>query len=314
MEREASSGFGVLSPARRLENNDESDWIVARDAHAPIVTRRLWESAREMLRRDRAPGTPDASLKIPPPSALRGGGPSGGGGARRPWAGERTKFLLAGLVKCGRCGNSYEGRIDRPGKPNADGERSRSYAYVCGGYIRLGKSVCSRGLAPRDEIEALVIERVLEFHRPFMGGGEGKRRLERVMLDSMGAEVSETRAARDRARARLGEITVQAGRLLESLSEDNRVFVDERLRALGKERRELESRVEALDRLALSDRELGETIREEHLFIQGLEAALRGDQPGERRNALERCVESVTIDAGNPLAIRVGFSRIRGRG
>ena len=314
VEREASSGFGVQSPARRLEDNDESDWIVARDAHAPIVTRRLWEAAREMLGSDRgapgALGALGAGLRVASPAASA----PGGGGARRPWAGERTKFLLAGLVRCGRCGNSYEGRIDRPGKPNAEGQRSKSYAYVCGGYIRLGRSVCSRGLAPRDEIEALVIERVLEFHRPFMGGREGKRRLERVMLDSMGAEVSETRAARDRARARLGEIAAQAGRLLDSLSEDNRVFVDERLRALGKERKELESRVEALDRLALSDRELGETIREEHLFIQGLEAALRSDRPEDARNALERCVESVTIEAGNPLAIRVGFSRIRGRG
>lgn len=312
VEREASSGFGVQSPARRLEHNDESDWIVARDAHAPIVTRRLWEAAREMLGSDR--GAACGDFKIPPFSAPGPGSGGGVGGARRPWAGERTKFLLAGLVRCGRCGNSYEGRIDRPGKPNAEGQRSKSYAYVCGGYIRLGKSVCSRGLAPRDEIEALVIERVLAFHRPFMGGRKGKRRLERVMLDSMGAEVSETRAARDRARARLGEITAQASRLLDSLSEDNRVFVDERLRALGKERRELESRVEALDRLALSDRELGETIREEHLFIQGLETALRCDQPGVRRNALERCVESVTIEAGNPLAIRVAFSRIPGRG
>lgn len=299
IEREATGGHSAHSPARRLEDNDEADWIVTRDAHERIVSRRVWERAREIIRshdKNRPP-----VMRVYAPRSMKGA-PGGGG-----WGGERTKYLLSGLVKCGRCGNTYEGRIDRPSKANASGERSKSYSYVCGGYIRQGKSVCSRGLVPKDELEQKVMEEIIKAYRPFMGR-KGRRRLEVAMLEARGGEANEATEARRRTSTRLGEIAGQARTLLDNLSEANRVFVDERLKELTKERGELELRVESLDRLALSDRETQESVREEHAFIERLEAVLRGEDHAEKRSAVERCVQQILIKSSTPLSIALGSS------
>ncbi|MGP1308770.1 MAG: recombinase family protein [Phycisphaerales bacterium] len=296
------SGAGMManSPARRLESNDEADWIVTRDAHEPIVARRVWEEAREIIRSHDA-SRPPTIRAFTPRTKTSGGAPGSGGGG---WGGERTKFLLSGLVKCGRCGNAYEGRIDRPSKANAQGEKSKSYAYVCGGYLRHGKSVCARGLIPRDELERKVIEEVVKAYRPFMGR-KGRARLEQAMLAARGGELNETREARRRASQRLEEIAAQARTLLDNLSEANRVFVDERLRELTREREELERRVESLDRLAMSDREFQEAVREEHAMIEQLDRVLNCGQHEERRAFLERAMSCVIITASEPLAVAV---------
>lgn len=303
IEREATGcpGNGSASGgARRLEDNDEADWIVTRDAHERIVSRRLWERAREIIRSHDKNRPPVMRVYAPRSKGASGGAPGG-------WGGERTKFLLSGLVKCGRCGNTYEGRIDRPSKANASGEKSKSYSYVCGGYIRQGKSVCSRGLVPKVELEQKVIEEIIKAYRPFMGR-KGRRRLEVAMLEARGGEANEATEARRRTSTRLGEIAGQARTLLDNLSEANRVFVDERLKELTKERGELELRVESLDRLALSDRETQESVREEHAFIERLEAVLRGEDHAEKRSAVERCVQQILIKSSTPLSIALGSS------
>jgi hypothetical protein len=302
IEREATGSHSAHSPARRLEDNDEADWIVTRDAHERIVSRRVWERAREIIRSHDKNRPPVMRVYAP-----RSKGASGGG-----WGGERTKYLLSGLVKCGRCGNTYEGRIDRPSKANASGERSKSYSYVCGGYIRQGKSVCSRGLVPKDVLEQKVIEEIIKAYRPFMGR-KGRRRLEVAMLEARGGEVNEATEARRRAAGRLNEIAAQARTLLDNLSEANRTFVDERLKELTKERGELELRVESLDRLALSDRETQEAVREEHAFVELLEPVLSGGNHDERRTALERTVRAIKILGIAPLAVEVEPAPLAGR-
>lgn len=292
IERDATGGHSAHSPARRLEDNDEADWIVTRDAHEAIVSRSAWEKTREIIRshdKNRPP-----VMRVYAPRSMKGA-PGG-------WGGERTKFLLSGLVKCGRCGNTYEGRIDRPSKTNASGEKSKSYSYVCGGYIRQGKSVCSRGRIAKDEMEQKVIEEIIKAYRPFMGR-KGRKRLEATMLEARGGEANEAAAARRRATARLDKIATQARTLLDNLSEANRVFVDERLKELTKERGELELRVESLDRLAMSDREMQEAVREEHAFIERLEAALRGEDHAEKRAAVERSSQHILIKSVEPFSI-----------
>lgn len=66
----------------RLVPNAESDWLVVREAHPPLVSRRLFAQATQ--RRQDHP----SSL------AQRGINPRCG----RNWSGQRSRFILAGLL------------------------------------------------------------------------------------------------------------------------------------------------------------------------------------------------------------------------
>ncbi len=133
--------------ARRLEPNDESDWIVTADAHPPLVSRRTFELGRKRLT---APRTRSSLNQRPSNGAT----------------GPRAKFLLSGLGRCSRCGNRYQGytRYPRPLRQESpNGTRRKTLHYACGGYIRQGRATCRprrdeerrRRCGPRSPLEFL---------------------------------------------------------------------------------------------------------------------------------------------------------------
>lgn len=102
---------------------DGTRWVVREGAHEPIVPKELWDKAN-LVRRERA----------------RGGSPR-----------HYVLYLLSGLIKCGRCGFSFEGQ--------STSLRGRNYyRYVCGGYN--WKRVCECTSVPRDRIETFLIDAI----------------------------------------------------------------------------------------------------------------------------------------------------------
>ncbi len=84
--------------SRRLELNDETDWIVVRDAHPAIVGRRVWETAKSQREEQEASRV---QRGINPRTGECAGrkdsdGPQGG------WTGPKAKFLLSGPKEAGR--------------------------------------------------------------------------------------------------------------------------------------------------------------------------------------------------------------------
>ena len=90
------------------------------------------------------------------------------------WKSQRARFLLSGLVFCGRCGGRYEGCHRLKGKRRADGSTVKTFYYGCSNYIRKGASACSFGAVRQDLLEERVIQEVLKAYAPYRGP-EGKR-------------------------------------------------------------------------------------------------------------------------------------------
>ncbi len=269
----------------RLVPNATQDWIVVRDAHPDIISRRLFEKARE--RRESHP----SSIQ------QRGAGPNHG----KTWHGKHSRFILSGLMKCALCGSRYQGLTRAKGKKHSDGTRAKNYYYACGGYITKGRAVCQLHAIPQVILEEAVIKAVLDFYRPYMGRGSVKKLTELVRAE-VGTEVKEVAAARRRAKKERNTIQETIDNLLDNITAANRDLVDQRLSQLKEQKHEIECRLDELERLAASQGQIKEVVSEARQFLSLLESTLREGLPHEKLLALRQCLESITIDRPGGIA------------
>jgi hypothetical protein len=118
----------------------------------------------------------------------------------KTWNGQRSRFILSGLMKCSLCGRRYQGVTRNKGKRRLDGTRVRTHYYGCGGYITKGKKACEMNPVPQKILEGKVIDTVLDFYKPYLGKG-GRRKLAEAVKIQVNFEGEELVAARRRAQA-----------------------------------------------------------------------------------------------------------------
>ena len=278
----------------RLVPNQKEDWIVVRDAHPPLISRRLFEQARQRL--ENHPKSVEQRQRI---SKLNTHG--------KTWNGQRSRFILSGLMKCSLCGCRYQGVTRVKGKKQLDGTRVRTYYYGCGGYITKGKKVCEMNPIPQRILEDRVIDAVLDFYKRYLNKG-GRGKLAEAIKVQINFEGEELVAARQRARTKQKRIDQIINNLLDNITSTNREYVDRRLNELKKQRQQLEARLEELDQLSLSQDEIDNIVTDSMQFLSGLEFTLRQGLPQEKLVALRQCIERFWIDkpAGTiKLAIRL---------
>jgi len=278
VERESVHGH-------RLVPNDETDWIIMRDAHPPLVSRRLFAQAKQ--RREAKIASIEQRGRNP---RLRTDYSIG-----KRWLGVRSRFILSGIITCARCGSRYQGFTRQKGKKRSDGTRVKTYSYGCGGHITKGNKVCQMNPIPQDVLESTVIEAVLDFYRPYMGN-DGRKKLAKLVKEQIGTEGDELTSAKERAEEELERIGTIINNLLDNITETNREFVDQRLAELTKQRQQLETRLEELDRLSMSQAEIKSIVDEAMQFLAGLEHTLHHGLPQEKLVALRQCVERIRIN------------------
>ncbi|UCE61332.1 MAG: recombinase family protein, partial [Phycisphaerales bacterium] len=158
----------------RLVPNNESDWLVVRDVHPALISRRVFEQARQ--RRENQPSSIEQRGKN-----LRGrtNGRIGNG--------LRSRFILSGLLTCSLCRNRYQGVTRNKGRKRVNGSNIVTRYYGCGGHITKGKSVCEMNVIPQSELETLVTNAVLDFYQPYLAKG-GRRKVAEVVKQQAGSE------------------------------------------------------------------------------------------------------------------------------
>jgi len=266
----------------RLVPNDKTDWIIVRDAHPAIISRRLFQSAKDRL------GNKISSLEqrgMDPRLKTHG----------KTWSGKRSRFILSGLVKCAVCGSRYQGVTTRKGKAKADGTKTVTYSYGCGGYITKGKSVCNMNSISQELLENKVIDGVLEFYRPYLEPN-GKEKLANSIKEQTGFEKQDITKARDRAKTEQERISRIIENLLDNITASNRDHVDKRLNELNKQKQQLETRLEELERLNMSQDQIKVLVNEAMQFISGLEFTLTQGLPQEKLATLRQCIEKIYIN------------------
>ena len=145
------------------------------------------------------------------------------------------------------------------------------------------------------DLEDLVIDAILDFYKSYLGKG-GRRRLAEAVKQQVGSEGEQVEAARTRAEDERQRLAQTIHNLLDNITPGNREFVDRRLEELSEQRRQLETRLEELDRLATSQAEIKAIVDDAMRFLSDLEFMLREGLPQEKLVALRQCVERVHID------------------
>ncbi|TKJ33057.1 MAG: hypothetical protein CEE38_21500 [Planctomycetes bacterium B3_Pla] len=269
----------------RLVPNQKEDWIVVRDAHPPLISRRLFEQIRQRL--ESHPNSIEQCQRF-----------SRANTHGKTWNGQRSRFILSGLMKCSLCGSRYQGVTKAKGKKRLDGTRVKTFYYGCGGYIAKGRSICEMNLVPQKVLEETVIKMVLDSYRPLLGKG-GRTKLAEAVKAQIGSEAEEFVAARKRAQRKLDKISKTINNLLDNITSANREFVDRRLGELKQQKHQLEARLEELDQLSLSRDEINSIVSDSMRFLAGLEFVLREGVPQEKLVALRQCVEKISVDKPN---------------
>jgi len=275
----------------RLVPNSREDWIIVRDAHQSLISRRVFEQTKEKL--ENKPQSIE-QRGINPRLKTRG----------RTWNGKRSRFILSGLMTCSLCSCRYQGFHRIKGKARADGTRVKTYYYGCGGHITKGNSVCEMNPVPKDALESAVIKTVLDFYQPYLGK-DGRRKLAEAVKAQIGSEVEDFAAARQRVEEELQRISPIIDNLLDNITSTNREYVDKRLLDLNQKRQKLEARLEELDRLALSQAEINNIVADAMKFISTLEFTLSQGLPQEKLVALRQCIERILVDKP------AGFIKVR---
>jgi hypothetical protein len=260
-----------------LVPNDPNDWIVIRDAHPALINRRLFEQAKQRLE--------NHPKSIEQKQYTHG----------RTWNGQRSRFILSGLLRCALCGNRYQGVTREKGRKRLDGTRVKTYYYGCGGYITKGTTICQMNAISKEVLESKVIEAVLCFYKPYLDK-DGRQKLAATVKSQTGVEKEAIALARQRAQAELENITKIINNLLDNITETNREYVDKRLNELTAKKRQIAVRLDELERLSLSQAEIDTIVTEGMQFLTGLEFTLRNGLPEEKLTALRQCIEKILID------------------
>jgi len=273
----------------RLVPNDPDDWVIVRDTHEPIISRRTWELAQSVRK-----GKHGSIVQSDQPKRPVGG-----------WNGMRARFLLSGLIRCGRCGGRYQGVTRSSGKRQPNGERYKHRYYGCGSYIARGRSACEFGAIPQEQLEKAVIEAVLKFYRERYQGEGGPERLAASVREHLGHEAQDIAEARRRLAADRERIESTIASLLDSMTPKTRDLIEERLAQLRKDREQLKTRADELERLTLRQAEVQDVVQEVGAFLAGLTVALRGDINERRVAAIRRCIASIRVLSSVTAVIRV---------
>jgi len=148
---------------------------------------------------------------------------------------------------------------------------------------------------PQKALEEKVIKAVLDSYKPLLAKG-GRTKLAQAVKAQVGSEAEEFVDARKRALRDLDKVKDTVNNLLDNITSANREFVDQRLGELKRQRCQLETRLEELDRLSLSRDEINSIVMDSMKFLAGLEFVLREGVPQEKLVALRQCIDKITIN------------------
>ncbi len=168
--------------------------------------------------------------------------------------------------------------------------------------VKKWTTICRRSLSrqgprriPQEGLEKLVIETVLEFYAPCLEK-DGRQKIVALVRDRLGCEHEEFAAARQRAEQEQQRVREIINNLLDNITKTNREHVDSRLKELNAQGKQLEARLEELERLACSQQDICAVVNEACEFLRGLAFTFERGLPQDKLAALRQCIHRIVID------------------
>jgi len=246
----------LSGPTKDLWINPTDNWVVVEDAHPAIVSKETFDLANRRSREY----------------------------VRNRHTSESV-YLLTSLIKCGHCHFNFQGQNY--------GKKKVRY-YVCGGYINKGNSVCSDFKINKNEIEGFVVR---EIRKRILGSDllgrleeEMKNRLQVASLDRLDTVESFER--------QLTDVNIRIQRLL-TLAE-NSVGLEgdivEKLKVLGKEKKQIEKRLSELQMAKLSPQTVVDARAQVQFLMDHFDETLKTAPIHAQKELLRRFIQRIDVD------------------
>ena len=139
------------------QRTTREDWIVVPDTHTALVPREQYDRYLKLAASRPFPptkGQPDSAADEPVEGEVVAD-QDAAIIARKATGDDRpVKNLLAGMIRCCRCGHVFYGVVRGPRRK---GNRAPRPVYMCRGYLSRGTSVCTSLAVPKEWIESAVL-------------------------------------------------------------------------------------------------------------------------------------------------------------
>jgi site-specific DNA recombinase len=211
-----SAGWGHPAVHRVLTNTTYLGRIRWRDqdfesTHEPLIDQDTFDRARVIL----AERGEDASRR----------------------RGNRSDFLLSGVIRCGHCGRAYIGM-------SAHGKGGTYHYYACTARQKYGPKACQGERIPREKLETAVLRQLTDIYRngplihDALGAAQKQAEKERPMLDERRRAIDAEIASIERSTERYFEAFEQ-GKLSPERCEQRIARLNARLEDLHAQQAEL---------------------------------------------------------------------------
>ncbi len=238
--------------------NDRSEWIVYPDAHAPIVTAKVWEEAN--------------SINL------------GKGMAKKSGHSYSSRFLLTGKVYCSLCGFAFQGCSTT--------SKGRDYSrYEDGGWK--AKAVCDYIGISKQRLETFAFQCVLET----LSSPDFRIRVERMLQSSI-RRISNTMSEEgERLKKLLDEKTVMARNLADELAMGNRSeAVRTRLGELEREKSAIERKLETVTRTEKMQGQANDLLVAVQSFARDFKQIFEKSPIEYQKRLMQMCVSRILVD------------------
>lgn len=272
-ERTEIHSLGKRSAIRIIHHPPER-WIVVEDAHEPLISKELFAAAQAKRR------TRSAALY------------------RYNGRGADSPYLLTSLIRCGQCGSRMYGHTKR--------RKGHVYPmYVCGGFSQGGRSVCEEVYVHQDALEGYAVRRIKE---RYLESGQWLNLLD-LLKAELEAFAQPNTDALSNTNKRLGDIEQKINLLLDAISPDNAVLINEKLRRLREEMMRLEQQRTALTQRKAITIDVTRAAEEMLASLDRMEEVLTQATFRERKAFVRNFVGSYTVYPDRGEAV-VGFYKI----
>ncbi|GJM45561.1 MAG: hypothetical protein DHS20C21_24030 [Gemmatimonadota bacterium] len=261
---------------KKVERNDEADWIVIEGAHQPLVDPIVFDRAQR-LRKSRERNT--------------------SGNRYHQGRAKNSPYMLSGLITCACCGHKFQGMKTTKGKPRKDGTKVTTWRYICGGYRAKGKEVCRRIVLRRDELEAEVLAVIEQHVGKFLAQGGRERLAEKVREVVETEQGGNPREEIPRLRQQMAELEARTDELMDSLTPTNREFVDKKLTAIKHEREDLDRRIGELGAITATEVDQERAVDEAMQAMEEFGEVIREGSIEEQKIFARAFIHEIVVDA-----------------
>jgi hypothetical protein len=194
-------------------------------------------------------------------------------------------YLLTSLIKCGHCHFNFHGQNS--------GKKNIRY-YVCGGYINKGNSVCSDCRINKNEIEGFVIREI----RKRILNSDLLNRLEEEMKSRLQVASLERLDTVESFERQLADINIRIQRQLTLAETSSGLEGDivERLKALGKEKKQVEKRLNELHMAKLSPQTVVDARQQVQYLMDHFDEILKTAPIHAQKELLRRFIQRIDVD------------------